>query len=84
MNFIEVGLPHTEFVPTKKEFSPRRPIPMSGLSKKYMGLEALSKSEMGSLIDRLSQPKGSPCGQSPDNETSNKEKPRRRFTGKIL
>ncbi|XP_061188430.1 uncharacterized protein LOC133196580 [Saccostrea echinata] len=59
MNFIEVGLPHTEFVPTKKEFTPRRPIPMSGLSKKYMGLETLSKSDLGSLIDRLSQPKTS-------------------------
>lgn len=84
MNFIEVGLPHTEFVPTKKEFSPRRPIPMSGLSKKYMGLETLSKSEMGSLIDRLSQPKAPTIGQAPENDTTNENKPRRRFTGKSL
>lgn len=70
MNFIEVGLPHTEFVPTKKEFSPRRPIPMSGLSKKYMGLETLSKSELGSLTDRLSQPKTTPTGRETAGETN--------------
>ncbi|XP_078338295.1 uncharacterized protein LOC144626877 [Crassostrea virginica] len=75
MNFIEVGLPHTEFVPTKKEFSPRRPIPMSGLSKRYMGLETLSKSELGSLVDRLSQPKSASSNraQQPKSASSNND-----------
>lgn len=87
MNFIEVGLPHTEFVPTKKEFSPRRPIPMSGLSKRYMGLETLSKSELGSLIDRLSQPKTTSTGRESvgDTNTEAKDGPNKRkgrFLGK--
>lgn len=86
MNFIEVGLPHTEFVPTKKEFSPRRPIPMSGLSKRYMGLETLSKSELGSLIDRLSQPKTTPTGQESveDTNTEAKDGPKKRKSGRFL
>lgn len=80
MNFIEVGLPHTEFVPTRKEFYPRRPIPMSGLSKRYMGLETLSKSEVGSLIDRLSQPKTTPTGRESigDTNTEAKDGPNKR------
>lgn len=85
MNYIEVGLPHSEFVPTKKAFiSPSKMLPVSGLSKRYLGLEGMKKTEIASLCDRLSKPK-----QTQSQELNfislaeNAQKPdRSRFVGK--
>lgn len=65
MNYLEAGLPHTQFFPKKTFFSPPRSIPMSGLSRKYMGLEPVSRREIETIINRLSQPKKRPVEEDP-------------------
>lgn len=65
MNYLETGLPHTEFFPKKTFFSPPRSIPMSGLSRKYMGLEPVTKREINAIINRLSKPKKRPVQEDP-------------------
>ncbi|KAK3104988.1 hypothetical protein FSP39_014796 [Pinctada imbricata] len=82
MNYIEIGLPHSEFVPTRKEFTPRRLVPLSGLGKKYLGLEALSKTEIDSLVNRLSQPKPNNRETSHVKGSAHKENKTKRFTGR--
>lgn len=62
MNYLETGLPHTEFYPRKTEFKPPRFIPLCSLGRKYLGLEPLKKRELNDLINRLSEPKR-PLGQ---------------------
>lgn len=60
MNYLETGLPHTDFCRRKTDFSPPRYIPLcGGLGRKYLGLEPLTRREMGVLIKRLSEPKKS-------------------------
>lgn len=56
MNYSELGLPHSTLVPPMT-VSPRPLLPVSGLSRKYLGIELMSKTEVDSLIDRLSKPK---------------------------
>ena len=81
MNYIEIGLPHSEFVPTKKQFTPRRPVPLSGLGKKYLGLEELSKTEIDTLVNRLAQPKQ----WQKDGRSGRADKEeKKRFTGKSI
>ncbi|KAL4221384.1 hypothetical protein ACF0H5_019642 [Mactra antiquata] len=67
MNYLETGLPHTQFYRKKTEFSPPRFIPLCGLSRKYQGLEPLTRKEVDILIRRLSEPKKS---QEGDDQTS--------------
>lgn len=57
MNYLEVGLAHTEMIPKKTFFQPERFIPMSGLGRRYMGLDRLPENELNKLCDRLSQPR---------------------------
>ncbi|KAH3822175.1 uncharacterized protein LOC127882296 [Dreissena polymorpha] len=57
MNYLETGLPHTEFYPRKTQFSPPRFIPLCTLGRKYLGLEPMSKQEVHELVKRLSEPK---------------------------
>ncbi|XP_045163075.1 uncharacterized protein LOC123527576 [Mercenaria mercenaria] len=59
MNYLETGLPHTDFVRRKTDFSPPRFIPLCSLGRKYRGLESLTKREMCVLVKRLSEPKRS-------------------------
>lgn len=59
MNYLETGLPHTEFFIKKSSFKPPRFIPLCSLGRKYLGLEPLTKKELNILITRLSEPKKS-------------------------
>ncbi|XP_069114035.1 uncharacterized protein [Argopecten irradians] len=56
MNYLEIGLPHVNLAP-KLTVSPRPLLPVSGLSRKYLGIEGVSKKEVDSLVNRLSKPK---------------------------
>ncbi|KAL3862265.1 hypothetical protein ACJMK2_008247 [Sinanodonta woodiana] len=60
MNYFDVGLSHTECFPKKRHFSPPRFIPLSGLSRRYMGLDPIPKGELEEMIRRLSRPKTLP------------------------
>ena len=69
MNYLETGLPHTQFFPKKTFFSPPRSIPMSGLSRKYMGLEPVTKKEIDTISNRLSKPKKRSIDEDPTKVT---------------
>lgn len=57
MNYLETGLPLSDFVRRKTDFSPPRFIPLCSLGRKYRGLESLTRREVGVLVKRLSEPK---------------------------
>ena len=57
MNYLETGLPHTDFFPRKTDFRPPRYIPLCSLGRKYLGLEPLTRNEVKGIITRLCQPK---------------------------
>lgn len=78
MNYIEIGLSHTEFVPTKKLFKIPKPLPMSGLSRRYLGLDGMKKNEIEGLCERLSKPK---CNNSKKENGHQDSKPSSRFGG---
>ncbi|OWF56193.1 hypothetical protein KP79_PYT21545 [Mizuhopecten yessoensis] len=56
MNYLEIGLPHINLAP-RLTVSPRPLLPVSGLSRKYLGIEGVSKKEIDTLVNRLSKPK---------------------------
>ena len=57
MNYLEAGLPHTQFYRKKTQFNPPRSIPLCTLGRKYLGLDPMTKREVKHLINRLSEPK---------------------------
>lgn len=80
MNYIECGLLHTNLAP-RLTVSPRPLLPVSGLSRKYLGIEGLTKFELDSLVGRLSKPKSA---RSKNTEETSPANPtgKTRFTGK--
>ncbi|VDI01475.1 Hypothetical predicted protein [Mytilus galloprovincialis] len=90
MLYVEIGLPHTEFIPKKKLVVPPRLLPdVSKMSARYAGFETVSKWEINALCDRLSKPKRTnvssqrqiPCHSA--HEQANKtNSSAARFTGK--
>jgi hypothetical protein len=63
MNYLETGLPLSDFVRRKSDFSPPRFIPLCSLGRKYRGLESLTRREVGVLVNRLSEPKKSSAAE---------------------
>ena len=84
MNYLETGLAHTEFFPKKTFFSPPRCIPMSGLSRKYMGLEPVTKKEINITINRLSKPKKRPVDQEDPEKVLRETRPMVTGTGRFV
>lgn len=90
MLYVEIGLPHTEFVPKKKLVVPPRLLPdVSKMSARYAGFETVSKWEIHALCDRLSKPKRSNVSSqrqltchSAHEQVSQTHSSAARFTGK--
>lgn len=58
MLYVEIGLPHTEFIPKKKLIYPPRLLPdYSKMSARYSGIETMTQFEINESCNRLSKPR---------------------------
>lgn len=91
MLYVEIGLPHTEFIPKKKLVDPPRLLPdYSKMSARYSGIETMTQFEINESCIRLCKPRkqNADVGNSTRINSSNDNMPPRqssrttRFVGK--
>lgn len=84
MLYVEIGLPHTEFIPRKKLVDPPRLLPdYSKMSARYSGIETMTQFEIKESCNRLSKPRkqNSDVGNATRINSANDSMPQRHHNG---